>query len=296
MSAFLKRSVCSSARGHNNFAAGSTDCYRFPRRLQLYHSKCTSRANRRPLRQPAAAPEEAAPLVHSAPAGPPPSSPLSQSPPPAAAHAHWSDMVARAAQLDYPQFPDSCIRVKDCTEGFMRYLVGVSEARQADPALYASNESLTMLASAPPELSSLVVHPSTPLSQAAQLTITQILTSQIPDIPAPHLLAMFALGEDGKSVVRRCSEALAQQDRALGGGLQPLDLAPLRHQTLQWLSTRRHFPIRTAVQPYDVAEVGPQVVWALVWLHHHVMGALRAWGEGRLTTRQLVDIYSEAAR
>jgi hypothetical protein len=204
-------------------------------------------------------------------------------------------MVTIASQLDYPQLPDSYIRVKDCTEGFMKYLVGAAEVLWANPGLYESSAIHVCLASAPAKYSSLVVHPSTPLNRAAQLTITQILTSQLPDIPAADLLAMFELGGDGKSELPQLFKSLKQQDDTLDTS-QLSELEPLRRETLQWLHTRHHFPIRPTAQPYEMKKLGPQVVWALVWLHHHVLGALRAWGEGRLTTRQLADIFEAAGR
>jgi hypothetical protein len=270
-----------------------------------YQALCPTPCSRRMIHpeQPIATATAATPSSHDRVTADTPHGPSLK--PPSEEPTWWSDMVALAPQLRYPQLPDSYIRVKDCTEGFMKYLVGVSDVLWADVAGHESPETEPALVAPPSEYSSLVVHPSTPLSQAAQLTITQILTSQVPDIPAPHLLAMFALGEEGQSATGRSPlclqfKQLGLLDDALCSRWEanPMlqELEPLRCQTLQWLSTRHHFPIRAAVQPHDVAEVGPQVVWALVRLHHHVMGALRAWGEGRLTSRQLADIYDEAAR
>jgi hypothetical protein len=215
----------------------------------------------------------------------------------------WASMVDLAACLTCPQLPDSYIQVGKCSAEFVQFLVGVAEVAEPIRRQDLTSDTHNASASLQSSLQSLVVDssPDGTLDDAACQTVTQILTGQLPNMPVDLLLALFqSANEPGDGIVVRWLRSLGQQDSALSSqwaaNKQLQNLEPLRCQMLQWMSTRHHFPIRAAVQPYDVAEVGPQVVWALVWLHHHVLGALRAWGEGMLSSRQLAGIYEVAGR
>jgi hypothetical protein len=205
-----------------------------------------------------------------------------------------------AVKLVYPQFETSYINVKLVSHTFVTALTIVSAIYWTDIA-HQDPGIAQGLACPPARWASLIVQDDTQLDAAAVQVVSDILTGALPDLPASDLQQVFFGKEPGSGLdlVGYC-RLLGLQDQQLMAAWA--DSPRLRGteaerlEILQWLTTRHHFPLRTLAEPTDVTVIGPQVVWALVWLHHHVLGALEARRGGHLTSGQLADIFEVAGR
>ena len=214
----------------------------------------------------------------------------------------WKDVRLAADSLEYPQCNGSYINVKRATHVFVDVLHTVAAFYWKDIAPQDIGVA-EGLASPPVAWASLIVQDDTELDATALQTVSDILTGSIPTLSVPDLEHVYfetdPAGGVAMDLVSYC-RLLGQQDHQLmaawGSSPRLSSTEPERLEILQWLTTRHHFPLRTLPEAMDVTMMGPQVVWALVWLHHHVLGALSAWAEGRLTSRQLADIFEVAGR
>jgi hypothetical protein len=217
----------------------------------------------------------------------------------------WEQVTQLVSSLSIPQLPSSLINVQAATSGYLQLLLTATRACWEDYSL-PSTEGVpplppTELRNPPACLRSLIVCPGADLDPRSTAIITSILSGTLPTLPADELCALFLSppDQDGRTIMDWLG-AIALQDRrvlALMPDHPMLQVqAACRHDMYQWLNTLHHFPLRTCIDPDDLFEVGPHMVWALVWLHHHVLGALKAWAEGRLSRRQLANIYGAAVR
>ena len=214
----------------------------------------------------------------------------------------WKNLQLIADSLEYTQFGGSYINVKRATHVFVDILHTVAAIYWKDLAPQDIDVA-KRLAHPPAAWASLIVQDDTQLDATALQTVSDILTGSISTLSVPDLEHVFfgtdPAGGVAVDLVGYC-QLLGQQDHQLmaAWGSSPClrSTEPERLEILQWLTTRHHFPLRTLPEAMDVTMMGPQVVWALVWLHHHVLGALSAWAEKRLTSRQLEDIFEVAGR